>query len=389
MDRAHLRYLLNSGPSRVLDVRKLRAESDLAPLFKIGLLNNAILLKQSVAEGSPEARSMPPIATRIYLPYHRQHPEDGGESFLYSSDNLRAALRNLIGVGSFQPEDFEADLELFQIFNRLPSFSPYLMKDALERAHISIPTGYFMMPEREAAMIKQRMRARLRPLVAIACGGKGVVSETSIERLVEHLWQCDDMDALRPLLDAFRITTESAPEIFYCWLGVAFFENEYIKLQPRLKRMAAWLGNRAAPRDALPREVLDHFMHSVALVRKLLHGHWKRSLVILQDYTSTYEELIGAKASAARFIEFLRQSKTYFWTLGGCLGRLDQSVDIWEQICNRVNFEALPFDRGVELFTILNQVSSMTGGDGMNANGLSQGVESPWSGSSGPRRARA
>ena len=50
MDRAQLKYLLNSGPSRVLDVRKLHFEQKLVPLFKCGILNSTILIKQSAGE---------------------------------------------------------------------------------------------------------------------------------------------------------------------------------------------------------------------------------------------------------------------------------------------------------------------------------------------------
>ncbi|HXZ68399.1 MAG TPA: hypothetical protein VEH07_07420, partial [Alphaproteobacteria bacterium] len=183
---------------------------------------------------------------------------------------------------------------------------------------------------------------------------------------VQKLWELRDMRELMPLVHAFRITPEDAPEIFYCWLGIAFFENEYIKLQPRLKKMAAWMSNRASPRDILPRGVLDHYRHSVTRVRKLLQQHWKTSLGILQQYTSTYDDLIGASGSAKGFIEFLRQSKSHFWTLGGCLGRLEQSVEIWDQVCGRTNYEIITYERGVELFGILNLINT-SGADSADA----------------------
>lgn len=366
MDRAQLRCLFNSGPSRVLDVRKLHLETKLEPIFKIAKLNSAIFLKQSAVGGIAGREELPPIFTKVYLPFDRRKPEDGGESFIFTPNAMRSAIVNLLGEKNVRQEDLAADIEIVSILDRVPSFSPYLVRDVLERANIRIPAGYFAIPDREAAMIKQRMRARLRPLVASAFGGGGKASETSIERLVQKLWELRDMDELMPLVQAFKITPENAPEIFYCWLGVAFFENEYLKLQPRLKKMAAWMGNRTTPREALPRAVLDHYLHSVTHARKLLQGHWKRALGILQDYTATYEELVGATGAATRFIEFLRQSKAHFWTLGGCLGRLDQSSEIWDQACSKFNYEVLSFERATELFGMLNLI---------NASGPDAGAE--------------
>ena len=363
MDRAQLKYLLNSGPSRVLDVRKLHFEEKLEPLFKVGILNSTILIKQSGGHDLSDWQDLPPIATKIFLPYDRRRPEDGGESFFFTPGNIRGAVSNMMGEKNVNPEELAADTELLTLFGKIPSFSPYLMKDALERANLKIPDGYFSIPDRELAMIKQRMRARLRPLVATAfAGNQGQMSETSIERLVQKLWELDDMTELQPLVAAFRITPEAAPEVFYCWLGIAFFENEYIKLQPRLKKMATWMSTRATPRDILPRGVLDHYMHTVMIVRKLLQQHWKRSLSILQSYTATYDELVGGAGSAKGFIEFLRQSKSHFWTLGGCLGRLEQSVEIWDQVCSRNAYEALTYERGNELFGILNLVNNAAAG---------------------------
>jgi hypothetical protein len=358
MDRTQLRYLLNSGPSRVLDIRKMRFEQELDPIFKIAKLNGAILLKQSSLE-SAESGPGAPIVTRVFLPYDRKRPEEGGESFLFTAAGLREAMNNVLGERNIKQEDIAADTHLLTLFDRVPSFSPYLIRDVVERAGVSIPDGYFCVPEREAVMIKQRMRARLRPLVANAFGGgRKTISETSIERLVQKLWELKDLEELQPLIEAFGIPFDQAGEVFYCWLGIAFFENEYLKLQPRLKKMAAWMSTRSATRELLPRAILDHYNHSVGYVRKLLQAHWKKALSILQDYTSTYEELIAANSSAARFIEFLRQSKAHFWTLGGCLGRLEQSVEIWEQICSRYDYGTLVYERANELFSALTLINA-------------------------------
>lgn len=360
MDRAQLKFLLSSGPSRMLDVRKARGDGRLEPLFAITHLNNAILFKQAPAELGQDDDVLPSIATMIYLPFDRRRPEEGGESFFFSRTNLTKVLELTLGDKGPTPEQLLKDLELLKVLDSIPTFSPFLMKDALERAHLSIPEGYFVIGERDSATIKQSMRARLRPLVATAFKtDQKSVSNTSIERLVHKLWELDDLEELAPLILAFRLSLEEAPDIFYCWLGIAFFENEYIRLQTRLKKLAEWISKNPRPKEILPREALDHYQHSVTQVRRLLQLHWRQSLSILRQYADTYEELVGPKSSAGPFTDFLRNARDHFWTLGGALGRLEQSIEVWDLVCGRTNYERPTYERGTELFHMLAQVNAI------------------------------
>ncbi|MFZ1992307.1 MAG: hypothetical protein WAW96_21340, partial [Alphaproteobacteria bacterium] len=261
------------------------------------------------------------------------------------------------GVDTRIASDITADIALFSLFDKLPSFSPYLMRDILERAGVTIPEGYFSLPQREAGMIKARVRTRMRPLVATAFGDENSVGDASIESLVDKLWELKDLQGLAPLIAAFRITMEEAPETFYCWLGITFFENEYLRLQPELKKMATWLSANSSPRDPMPRETLAEYKQLILRARQLLQQNWKGALDILNEYSQSYEMLIAASGSAQRFIEFLRHSKNHFWTLGGSLGRLEQSVEIWNYVCAKVDYKPLNYEQGRELFAALNVVN--------------------------------
>ncbi|MFZ1990725.1 MAG: hypothetical protein WAW96_13255, partial [Alphaproteobacteria bacterium] len=92
-----LKYLLHSGPSRVLDVRHLHFTDGCDPLFRIGALNSAIIIKQSGQLISDE-EDLPPIANKIFMPYDRDRPEDGGKSFFFTPKNLRLAFGGEKGV---------------------------------------------------------------------------------------------------------------------------------------------------------------------------------------------------------------------------------------------------------------------------------------------------
>jgi len=358
MDRKQLKSLLSSGTSRILDVRKLHFEQGLAPLFQSSVLNGAILIKQAPSEDMRIRAGLPQMVTLIFIPYNRAKPEEGGESFFYTPENLRLTLSQ--SARGNTAEAVAADGNLLTALDRIPAFNPWLVLDVLRRANIAIPNGYCEVGEREAALIQQRMRARLRPLVAMAFTGKNI-DGTTIERLVHMLWELKNLSEIEPLITAFRVDMKDAPEVFFCWLGLAFFENEYLKLQLRLKGMTAWMASQARPKGALPRDVLEHHMHMVDLVRKRLQITWKTALTILQSYTSTYEELIKPGGDVARFIEFLQQSHTHFWTLGCCLGRLEQSLEIWEELCALHKGAAFTYNASTELFVQLAQITAANG----------------------------
>lgn len=357
MQRDHLKYLLRSGSSRVLDVRKQHHETGSEPLFRTGFLNSAILIKQSGTPLSAGAETLPPISIKVFMPYDRARPDDGGKSFMFTPNSFRKILvgkedRNAL------TDDVDADLEVLQRLNDLPTFSAYLAKDTFDRANLKVPDGYFDLPEAEAAVIRQRAQTRLRSLVAAAFSGAAdAPDDARIDEMTQKLWEFADLSELELMIGAFGIKKEEAPELFHSWLGIAFFEGEYIKLQPRLTKLAAWISGNVKPRDPLSQELLHQYKDLIFRTRKSVQTQWKTALQVLTEYSETYEMLIKAEGPAQRFIDFLKASKYHFWTLGDRLGQLEQSVGMWEQACSRAGDQPFTYKTGHELFSVIHTIS--------------------------------
>ncbi len=360
MQRVLLKYILGSGSSRVLDVRRQHHETGSAPLFRTGFLNSAILLKQSGAPPVAGSETLPPISIKVFMPYDRERPDDGGKSFMFTPNSFRKILAGKTERGTNATnDDLDADLQVFLRLNEVPTFSAYLAKDVFDRAKLKVPNGYFDLPDAEAQAIRQRAQTRLRSLVTAAlANAEGTVDEGRIDELTQKLWELADLEELEIMIGAFGIKKEEAPELFYSWLGLAFFEGEYIKLQPRLAKLAAWIGGNTKPRDQLSQELLLQYKDLILRTRKSVQTQWKTALQVLTEYSQTYEMLIKAEGPAQRFIDFLKGSKEHFWTLGDRLSQLEQSVGIWEQACSHAGDEPFNYKTGHELFSVIHSINS-------------------------------
>lgn len=358
MQRVLLKYILRSGSSRVLDVHRKTHEAGSEPLFRTGFLNSAILIKQSGAPPVAGSEALPPISIKVFMPYDRERPDDGGKSFMFTPNSFRRIVAGKSERGG-SSDDLDADLEIFLRLNEVPTFSAYLARDIFDRAKLKVPRGYFDLPESEAQAIRQRAQTRLRSLVSAAlASADSAPDDRRIDELTQKLWELADLEELEAMIGAFGIKKEEAPELFYSWLGIAFFEGEYIKLQPRLTKLAAWIGGNTKPRDQLSQELLCQYKDLILRTRKSVQTQWKTAIQVLSEYSQTYEMLIKAEGPAQRFIDFLKASKDHFWTLGDRLGQLEQSVGIWEQACSHAGDEPFTYKTGHELFSVIHSINS-------------------------------
>ena len=170
MDRARLRAVLAGGSSIIFDGRPRhvveRTEGSGEGFFESRLLRNVLLVK--LVESNGDALSRAELQTLLYFPYDPQQIGDGGSSLVYSRDQLRIALVRNFGLEKLDERKFAADLSKLEVFGRVPSFSPFLLRDAFERASLAVNSEFFAITESEAEAVRERLKARLKPLAAIA-----------------------------------------------------------------------------------------------------------------------------------------------------------------------------------------------------------------------------
>ncbi|MEM1104436.1 MAG: hypothetical protein AAGH48_10050 [Pseudomonadota bacterium] len=361
MDRTTLKYFLAAGPAKkyaVLDFYKqaLR-DNPAAPetLFRATALNKCILFKFLVTDPAERSETSSPIRTLVFFPYDDEQPGDGGESFFFSAHRLREYWSTRSGDTLINTSDLEPDIHLLELLDRIPTFNPFLMGDALERAGIVAPAIYVGADADYARLVTSSIRDRIRPLIVAAMGGRGM--DSAIDRFVEHIWKLDEPEKIRPLVQALGLPVDSAHEILHSWCGLTFFEQEFEKLQPELRTAAEWLAKFPRPSETLPPDLRQLVDMAAQSARSKIHENWRAGQSTLSAFQASYDEFVGPARNVGGFVRFLKDSKRHFWSVGEVLGKLEQSVYAWRTFTRGRPKTALPYDRLMDLYTLINQAS--------------------------------
>jgi hypothetical protein len=336
VDRTQLRILLNTGPSRRLNLLettlRLSAEGrDDEQLFRTSFLNRSILLKavdparrRHGATGG-EAAAGRLWQTLIYLPYDAERPGDGGEALPYSAENLRRVM----AVRNDRPESWAAaldeDEQVLDMLDELPILNPFLLREAFGRSGRTIPEAYLALDAAVASRLRRRLESRVRPLVVAALGQSERDVGEQLERILEALLVPGRGNELRLLGTALQIDPDSAADVLGAWAGIAFFEDELDRLKPGIQQTAHWLAHEARPREYLPSTERRELEFVLRRLRASAREPWREIRQILDDYRESYIALVFENTPRP-FVRFLRDARRRYLRVGELFGAFEQSV---------------------------------------------------------------
>jgi hypothetical protein len=316
------------------------------PFFEQKFLANCVLLKQVVPEHSQDQDCYRPVQTLLYLPFDAKNPGDGGRSISYEPATIREDLRRLIGAPDLGGDHFDADMDKLTTINALPNYSPFLVKDAFERAKIAVSPEFIALNDKEANALKDSLRQKLRLLAEKSLGDlDGKIHSENLDLLVRRLWALDEPDKIFPLSRALRIPDADAVDTLYAWIGVSYFETEYLRREKQMLTMAQWMVTAAesvaAPSPALRRE------HQIILnvVRAKLKNLWREVKGVFARYNESFSCLVHTEAEVGPFIDFLRTVRRDFWRIGELLLLVDQCVSIYDAFRPRTPLQKPEFDK--------------------------------------------
>src|SRR6202012_4467519 len=102
------------------------------------------------------------------------------------------------------------------------SLDPFLMKDVFLNEKIEMNPAYFEVDKALWDQIELYILQGFEPL-AKAAFPDAVSSDEVARKLIEKIWEGRDLEALRPLVMAFRLPAGQELEIFAAWKGVIFY----------------------------------------------------------------------------------------------------------------------------------------------------------------------
>jgi hypothetical protein len=316
------------------------------PFFAQKVLANTILLKQVSPQDAADGDHYNPVQTLLFLPFDAKNPGDGGRSIPYVKATVHDDLRRAFDAPQMSGEAFDADIAKLSAINAVPNYSPFLVKDALERANIPVSSDFIALSDKESNALKDALKNKLRLLAAKSLNEQaGDTQSEHLDLLVRRLWALDEPEKLYPLSRALRIPDHEALETLYAWIGVSYFETEYLRREKQMMTMAQWMVTSAetvlAPTPALRRE---HAM-TLNLVRAKLKALWRDVKEVFGRYNESFACLVHTEAEVRPFIEFLKTVRSDFWRIGELLLLIDQCVSIYDAYRPRLPTQKPEFDK--------------------------------------------
>jgi hypothetical protein len=239
MSQAQLKVLLTSGSSSIVFDARPGSEEDSdrrGAFFNLGVLKNAMLIK--AGEGHWGLR------TKLFLPFDSSNTTRGGMSMECTPDMTASMLESFFAL-RFDPAILAKDLKKIQILARTPTFAPFLLRDAFERASVEVDVRHFQVSDGEVRELKDNLKAKLKPLAAMALPSAGTnIDGSKLELLVNKLWDLDDPAFIAPFTQALKIPEGEGLGTLYAWIGVSYFNREFTKRQAALRTFAEWLVTR-------------------------------------------------------------------------------------------------------------------------------------------------
>lgn len=337
MRRVQLKTLLAACPPPIVFDGRARAldaaegGGGLQPFFEHTVLKNAMLIK-SVARSAQTAGGLA-VQTRLYFPFDPKQPGNGGMSLLCDADFGLAVLEKASGM-KLEGERIAQDLKKIPVLARLPSFSPFLLRDAFERAGVDADRRHFRLSDADAAAMRDALKAKLKPLAAMALAlPSNSLGDGRLDLLARKLWELDDPGFLVPFGQALKIQEGQTIEVLYAWIGVSHFQREFAKRQSRMRQLAEWLAPKSSTGEGLREEQGRQIEADRAQLRESLRLAWTQAGAIVERYGSSYDALIN-KSDAKPFVAYLESVRDDFQALGARLALIEQCLCVFDVVAD-------------------------------------------------------
>jgi hypothetical protein len=368
----YLRPMLDSGSSRVFNLldNTLRLRQQAAKLagnpkaepdrlfFKTRKANNLVLLKYTPTDQERDTlHDARPVQTKLYLAFNERNIYEGGKTVLVTDPALDAVLAEHLAVSpELNADQYYHDRNLLELLDGLPSLDPFLIRDKLEIEAIAVNESYLDIPATELAAIKAFVREKMTAVASFAMQNQPVQDSTlAVDRLTQKLWEAKDSDALKPVIDAFRIDPAEAPAIVYAWKGTIYFDYDFHRHEAKWKRVGDWLAT-AAPRETGFGSQANEIERLRSEAQHMRSRTWLQVSGLLQKYHQGFDALFVSQTKGGDFIDFLKNSRETFWALGDGLSRLSHSHNVWDRSTERFPLRKLPAPQLIELLDAIRRL---------------------------------
>lgn len=292
------------------------------PLFNSSLLNFC-QFEKTVARDSQQDHVTPgQVRTKMIFPFN--NPDSQGQMqyaymFLFERDfdhKVKSAFN-----ASMAAEDREHDLKALSYIDELPSFDAFLLKDKFDVEGIELDESYATVSDAQYNAIKKPIMMEFYTIIDSTIGdGEGIDKTAAAERLLNALWNLDDIDTLKPLVLALRIEESEASRHFFAWKGLLYYVHMYGNRFNQFTTVVDDLREMAQIQD-----IAD--AHSVEdSLQKIIDIHNKFTS-FKRNYHALFDAAFKSGEDLGGFMKILISAGNLYWMLGYAIGMLVTTED--------------------------------------------------------------
>ena len=348
MSRAQLGRMIDSGRgSRLKDIRS-EADADSGNpekprLFTTSFLNKCIFLKTVEAE-SVENSVHYNVRNMLYFPYNNENHYEGGDSVFLSDPKLNSKLSSKFGSVRNSADGRaidEGDDDLIRLLETIPTFDPFLLKCKVQQLGLEdkVDPIFFNVDEREWNVLQANIRGKIRALVERAFSGSDNIENSTIDRQVtiflNKIWEARDIDGIEDLVSSLGIPHDKAPELFFAWKAICYYQTKYELLKASLKDFFGWFGGgtTALPGDfaTLAKTEQESVLRTKRVLRQRMRENFRSIDEILADYEAGYRKFIE-NGNPEDFKKFLSNADVLCDNLAGRLSAFAHAINITNNV---------------------------------------------------------
>lgn len=328
-------------------------------LFTSRALNFSIFIKEP-AKTKPGMFAPAPgktLRTRIYFPYNRDRPGEGGVSIDSRDPRLDEALKDVAGLDKKErPEAYEHDKKIIRILDELPSLDPFLLKDRFRQATMEVPEPYLHIQPSEWDAIRAFVHDQFMTVAQVIFPGQDSQMSEKAEQLTQQLWDLRDLDHLSALTKVFGLDPARTEEIFYSWKGVIYYDYDYDRLKPQIASLFTWFDQGSVPKDFCKPEVEKELSRRRTAIKNLIKSASGETEKHINHYHKCFDLFFRERKTASDFVAFLQSAPRNFYSLGEAISKLSHTIVLWDRGTQNFPGRLLPGDGLLELFGFIEEI---------------------------------
>jgi len=168
------------------------------------------------------------------------------------------------------------------------------------------------------------------------------------------------VEGIEPFVKAMQIPAEKAPEVFFAWKAVCYYQVRFGELLGQLKTLFQWVGHNQLcfPVDFV--RLTPEEQHRIKDRRQMLREKMREGYVaanqVINEYEHSYNEFVN-NDKPQKFMSFLENSENSYLGLAAHVSIATHSVNLWKWYVEQYG----PEMRHVQFIELFDGLTSLYG----------------------------